>query len=252
MESLGSSIRSAARATFSAPRRVPIRWRLAAGLELAAQVGDEDLDGVRRREGVVAPDLLEEALARHDDPLVAHQVLEQLELALGELDLALTAGHLVRVRVQGQVGDGQRRRPAWRAAAQQRAQPREQLLTLERLDEVVVGTGVQALDAGLQRVAGGEHEDRHVVGRAQPAGHLDAVELGQPEVEDDEVGVERRRLAQRRLAVGGDAHLVALQAQRALEDLGDLLVVLDDEHAWVAAGRVHGALPTVGRHVNVR
>src|SRR5262245_43820752 len=58
--------------------------RLAAGLELAAQVGDEDLDGVRRRKWVVAPDLLEEALARHDDPLVAHQVLEQLELALGE------------------------------------------------------------------------------------------------------------------------------------------------------------------------
>src|SRR4029077_1447273 len=31
MESLGSSIRSAARATFSAYRSVPIRWRLAGG-----------------------------------------------------------------------------------------------------------------------------------------------------------------------------------------------------------------------------
>src|SRR6185436_6061743 len=61
--------------------------RLAAGFELAAQVGDEDLDRVGGREGVVAPDLFEQALARHHDALVAHEVLEQLELALGQVDL---------------------------------------------------------------------------------------------------------------------------------------------------------------------
>src|SRR4051794_33452881 len=43
--------------------------RLAAALELAPQVGDEDLDGVRRGERVVAPDVLEQPLARDDDAL---------------------------------------------------------------------------------------------------------------------------------------------------------------------------------------
>jgi two-component system, OmpR family, sensor kinase len=38
VESLGSSIRSAARATFSAPKRVPIRWRLAGGSALLTLV----------------------------------------------------------------------------------------------------------------------------------------------------------------------------------------------------------------------
>ena len=38
MESRGSSIRSAARATFSAPKRVPIRWRLAGGSALLTLV----------------------------------------------------------------------------------------------------------------------------------------------------------------------------------------------------------------------
>ena len=38
MESPGSSIRSAARATFSAPKRVPIRWRLAGGSALLTLV----------------------------------------------------------------------------------------------------------------------------------------------------------------------------------------------------------------------
>src|SRR3954452_18384652 len=81
--------------------------RLAPGLELAAQVGDEDLDRVRRRERVVAPDLLEQALARDDDPLVAHEELEQLELALGQVDPALVARDLVGVGVELEVGDHQ-------------------------------------------------------------------------------------------------------------------------------------------------
>src|SRR4051794_32165845 len=63
--------------------------RLAAALELAAQVGHEHLDRVRGGERVVAPDVLQQPLARHDDALVAHEVLQQLELALGQLDDAL-------------------------------------------------------------------------------------------------------------------------------------------------------------------
>ena len=42
-------------------------------------------------------------------------------------------------------------------------------------------------------------------------------------------------------AVAGELDLVALQAQRALQDLGDLLVVLDDEHADGTGGGIHAA-----------
>ena len=156
------------------------------------------------------------------------------------------------VGVQREVADHDRGAAARRPAAQQGAQAGEQLLALEGLDQVVVGARVEALDARLERVAGGEHQDRDVVRGAQPARHLHAVELGQPEVEDDEVGVEGRRLVERRLAVCGHAHLVALQAQRPLQDLGDLLVVLDDEHAWVASGETHVQRTTVGRYVKAR
>ena len=53
-------------------------------------------------------------------------------------------------------------------------------------------------------------------------------------------GWNARGLVERGLAVAGDAHLVALQAQRALEHLGDLVVVLDDEHARISSDTVHG------------
>src|SRR5215218_4870340 len=84
----------------------------ATGFELSAEVRDEDLDRVRDGEGVVAPDLVEQPLPRDDEALVAHQVLEQLELALREVDRALAARDLVGVGVQGQVRHPQRRHPA--------------------------------------------------------------------------------------------------------------------------------------------
>src|SRR3954447_10897227 len=214
--------------------------RLATGFQLPSQVRHEDLDRVGDREGVIAPHLVEQLLARDHQALVAHQVLEQLELALGELDAALPAGDLVRVGVEHQVADAQRRHPARRAAAQQRAHAREQLLALERLDEVVVGPDVEPLHARLQRVARSEDEDRRVVlVLAQPLGHVDPVEPGQAEVEDDEVGQEGVGLVQRGHAVGGDLDVVALEPQRALQDLGDVLVVLDDEDADRASGGLH-------------
>ena len=75
--------------------------------------------------GVVAPDVVEQRLARDDEALVAHQVLEQLELARGELDVALAAADLARVGVQLQVADlrkalprgGRRRSSARRRAS---------------------------------------------------------------------------------------------------------------------------------------
>ena len=152
---------------------------------------------------------------------------------------AVAARDLVGVGVQRQVADAQRRHAARRAAPQQRPQAGEQLLALERLDEVVVGADVQALDARLERVARGEHQDRRVVAVvAQALGDVDAVEPGQPEVEHDDVGQERVRLVEAAHAVGGELDLVALEAQRALENLRDLLVVLDDEHANGASWRL--------------
>src|SRR5690349_16308454 len=85
---------------------------LAAFLELAPQVGDEDVDRVGGRHRVVAPDLVEEPLAGDDEALVAHQELEQLELAVGQLDLPLAAPHFARVRVEDQVADLERGRAA--------------------------------------------------------------------------------------------------------------------------------------------
>ena len=110
---------------------------------------------------------------------------------------------LAGVGVEPQVADHQVGAAARRPAAQQRAQAGQQLVALEGLDEVVVGARVESLHARLERVAGGEDQDRHVAVVAQPPADLHAVESGQAEVEHHGVGLEQAGLVERGLAVAG-------------------------------------------------
>jgi hypothetical protein len=80
------------------------------------------------------------------------------------------------------------------AAPRERAHPRLQLLQRERLGHVVVGAQVQALDALLDAVGRGEDQHRHAAAApAQLAQHLEAVHLGQAQVQDQQVELVRRQ-----------------------------------------------------------
>ena len=92
-------------------------------------------------------------------------------------------------------------------AARQRADAREQLAKVERLGQVVVGAGVESVDARLDGVARGQHQHRHVgAGGAQLAADRQAVLARQHHVEDDGVVVVLLALLRRRVAVARDVH----------------------------------------------
>ena len=66
--------------------------------------------------------------------------------------------------------------------------PRQQLVEVEGLGEIVVGADFQALDLVLERVHGGQHQDRGVVAfMPQPLAHVIAVHVWQHQVEHDHV-----------------------------------------------------------------
>jgi hypothetical protein len=120
---------------------------------------------------------------------------------------------LTRVGVERQVADLEEGAAARGPAAEQSTHPSQQLLALERLDQVVVGAGVKALHPVLNAVTGGQHEDRHVALVAQPVGHFDAVDAGQAQVEHHQIGLEKPRFRQGFLAVSGDPHVITLDSQ---------------------------------------
>jgi hypothetical protein len=111
------------------------------------------------------------------------------------------------------------------------ADPREQLIELEGLGEVVVGAGVQAAHHVLGCIARGQHQDRGMPPFPPELGRdLEAVFLGEDHVEEDHVVVVHVRQHRRLITVRSDVHHVALFLQALLDESGDLPVVLYDEN----------------------
>lgn len=106
------------------------------------------------------------------------------------------------------------RRPTHRA--QQGAQPREHLVDVEGLDDVVLRAGVETLDAVGDRAPRGEEEDgRRQPPRAQPRHEVDALDARQPTVDDEHVPVVDEATVEARLAVTNGRDGIPLLAEQA-------------------------------------
>src|SRR5919198_296516 len=75
------------------------------GAELLAQAADADLDHVRARVEVVAPDLGEQALAAHDLARVEREVVEEPELAVRQIGGAVLERCAPPSQVEGEAAD---------------------------------------------------------------------------------------------------------------------------------------------------
>jgi hypothetical protein len=164
--------------------------------------------------------------------------VQQVELARRQLQRAAVHARLPAARVDPQPADhdlGVVRVVPAATAAQHGADARVELRRAERLDHVVVGARVEhGDDLGLV-VAGRGDDDRDPADPPQHPQHRGAVDVGQPEVEDDDVrttadGVLEAGQPGRR---GRDG--VAALGQPAHERGADRRVVLDDQDLGHAA-----------------
>ena len=143
-----------------------------------------------------------------------------MSLRRRQLEAAAAAARVHRAEIEAQVGEAEHRpRLLGLGAAQERAQPREELLEVVRLREIVVRAGVEPFHPVAHGVACGEQEDRDPVSLpAQAARHVQPVEPGHHHVEHDGIGRPRVDGGQRRVPVGRERDLVAVQLQRTLEE----------------------------------
>lgn len=137
-------------------------------------------------------------------------------------------------------------REAVAAAAQQGAQPGLQLVEVEGLGQVVVGTGVQAQHPVAHGAA--RSQDEH--GRAQALAartlqHLQAVQAGQAQIQHHGVGLAHQPLRQGRRAVGRRLHLDAAPDQRALQRGAHGVVIFYEQ-------QLHGPDVSTGRDAGHR
>ena len=146
---------------------------LATLLGLAAQVADVDAKRVRCRTEVIPPHVLEDGRAGQDLAGVLHEQLEQQELGLRQIDPALVAVDLVGDRVEHHVGEAEDLGVGAVVArtSQQRTDPGLQFAQRERLDQVVVGADIEPLNAIVDRIPSGQHQDRRPVAAARSRRH---------------------------------------------------------------------------------
>ena len=140
------------------------------------------------------------------------------------------------------------------STAKRGADPRQQLVDVERLDDVVVGAAVECRQLVGLAAPHGEHDDGHGGERSEATHRLQPVGSRQGQVEEHEIRWPLLGEHDRLLGGAGLDHRVAVRAEARRQRDAERRVVLDHHHGeWIGAGivvpsrrplwcvRVHGA-----------
>ena len=143
-----------------------------------------------------SPTARQQLLAAQHLAGVGQKGFGQGDLAGRQVDLTIAHPRPPRAQVEAEATVAQRagRRARIRVAAQPQPNPGQQLLEAERFRHVVVGTALEAGDGVGDGRSRGQHDHRR--GDAltpQPVERLEAIDVGQADVEDHQVEVVRHR-----------------------------------------------------------
>ena len=200
------------------------------GLDLVPQRGDAAVHAAGGDEHVVAPDRPQDVVARQRPAHLAAEILQQPELLGGQRHFLAAAQQPVAGQVQLAFAEMEHPLLALAPPAQERLHPGQKLLDAEGLGHVVVGPEVQPQHDVALLALGREHDDGHVQPvLADQAADLVAVDLGQHDVQQDQIrpGVAGERQAP--LPVGGGQDPIALELEVVLQAAEHGGVVFDDQ-----------------------
>ena len=200
--------------------------------ELPPQRGDVDVDRLRGAVPARLPDLGQQPLPADGGARIARERGQQLELLGRQLELAAAQGRAPGALVDLELADPQRTAGAVerRRAPRDRADPGDQLAQPVRLDDVVVGPELEPHDPVCLLAAGGEDDDRHPRALAELPADVEAVDVRQAQVEQDEV---RGRSLEGAFARSGARDVVALPPQPGHERVGNGVLVFDDQDVHI-------------------
>ena len=130
-----------------------------------------------------------------------------------------------------------------RKAPERRANTREQLLDRKRLGQIVVGTGIERADFVRILAARRDHDNRHARPCAHRLHHLDAVHIGQAQIEQH--NARRLRRGGGDSGMGGlHSHMAqAVRLERGNNKIADGGVVLNDQDERFYGRVRHSATP---------
>jgi hypothetical protein len=136
-----------------------------------------------------SPNRLQDRAMRQHTPRMLRQERQELELLRRKTDFFAVPQHAESFPVDHEATAHHWLRCRGRIlhAAKRRANPREELFGSKRFRDVIVGTGVEGVHLVPFRPASRQHHDRHALGLPDLAAYLHAVDVGQPEIQDDQI-----------------------------------------------------------------
>ena len=220
-----------------------------ATVELSTQAADVDLDDIRPRDRVGAPQRGDEVLLRENLTGVTREELEKGELAGRQPNRVTVALDAERRWVDHKITDPDQGGTPFRRTASQRADPRFQLGDRERLGQVVIGPFIQPRHAILDARQRGQHQDRCSESvLAQLSTDVETGHAVQDHIEDDETVWGGSGPGDCVRTAGNGVDRMPVVDQRHPERGGDGGLVLHDQDSqgWASpAGRRNGRLDRV-------
>jgi hypothetical protein len=170
------------------------------------------------------------------------------------VDLAVAGQHLpprqvdtqpaqVKDRVLGCLG-------RLRRVTQGHTHARHQLGHAKRLGEIVVCAGLERRDLVALLPARREHDDRHLAPLAQLLGHLQAVDVGQPQIQQHDRRLAAGHLRDALLAVAGLDQLIAVCGHGRAQKVPDRRLIVDYQNNWLLQGYTKGKRQKVKGKMN--
>src|SRR6188474_2033893 len=211
--------------------------------QLAPQVADRDPDGIREGVGAVVPDVLQQALRRHDLARVEHQIAKERELLRSQVEAITIPMCLMPGGVEIEASEMDGRSLVDGRPSSECADARRQLREAERLDKVIVRAVVETTDSIVEGVPGRQHQHARrgrIRDLQRPAPELAAdvttVTIGQTEIEAHHVVGRLLEVLTGVASRGCRIDGIALPAQPGGKSGGEVELVLDDEQSHGRAG----------------
>ena len=176
--------------------------------------------------------MLPQLLTRQHLTPVREQTLQQLPLGPGQQDLTITPPRLMSAGVHTKIRHLQNPVVLPRhAAPHQGADPRQQLLELEGLHQIVIRAGVETGNAITGQLTSRQHQDRNLITLAtKPPRQLQPGDPWQADVQHHAVEGRQGERDHRVLASRGVRDLVTLEHHRPKQTCRQRWIILDHQH----------------------
>ena len=203
--------------------------------QLGAKVLHVAVDGALIALKVVAENLLNQLHTVVDTTGMTSKRGEQLKLGSGQVHFLVLDQNLVARDIDDQIAEVEYLDGGLvglMGTAEQSANARNKLARRERLDQIVVGSELEADNTVFDLALGGKHDNRHIRGVANGAANALTGNLREHEVEHDQVELMLLELLDSRLAVAHAHNPIALALEIGSDSVTDCLLILDQQNLF--------------------